>query len=56
MGMYPQTQGDADPRSMRTCNGYLPTELASEALRAEIRRLNLESAITLDMKKKGQLN
>src|SRR5580765_4167706 len=28
----------------------------AEALRAEIRRLNLESAVILEMKKKGQLN
>jgi hypothetical protein len=28
----------------------------ADALRAEIRRLNLESAVILEMKKKGQLN
>jgi hypothetical protein len=69
------------------CNGYLPTELASEeerkmgcaeccdcwchgnftdsdgsdrddaeALRAEIRRLTLESAVFLEMKENGQVN
>ena len=68
------------------CNGYLPTELASEeerkmgcaeycdfwchftftnpdgtdpdsdALRAEIRRLTLESAVILEMKENGQQN
>jgi hypothetical protein len=43
------------------CHGNLSNEDRSdredaEALRAEIRRLNLESAIILEMKKKGQLN
>ena len=88
MGLDPQTQGDARTKKHAdVCNGYLPTELASEeerkmgcaeccdcwchgnlsnedgtdredanALRAEIRRLNLESAVILEMKKKGQLN
>jgi hypothetical protein len=88
MGLDPQTQGDARTKKHAdVCNGYLPTELASEgerkmgcaeccdcwchgnlsnedgtdredaeALRAEVRRLNLESAVILEMKKKGQLN
>jgi hypothetical protein len=88
MTLDPQTQGDARTKKHAdVCNGYLPTELASEekrkmgcaeccdcwchftftnldgtdredaeALRAEIRRLNLESAVTLDTKKRGQIN
>ena len=88
MGLDPQTQGDARTKKHAdVCNGYLPTELASEqerkmgcaeccdcwchgnlsnqdgtdredaeAPRAEIPRLNLESAVILEMKKKGQLN
>jgi hypothetical protein len=88
MGLDPQTQGDAQTKKhVDVCNGYLPTELASEeerkmgcaeccdcwchftftnpdgterqdagALRAEIRRLNLESAVILEMRKKGQLH
>jgi hypothetical protein len=88
MSLDSQTQGDARiKKHADVCNGYLPTELASEeeckmgcaeccdcwchftftnpdgterqdagALRAEIRRLNLESAVILEMKKKGQLN
>ena len=43
------------------CHGNLSNEDGTdredaEALRAEIRRLNLESAVILEMKKKGQLN
>ena len=86
MTLDPQTQGDVRTKKHAdVCNGYLPTELASEeerkmgcaeccdcwchfsfnnpdgsdredaaALRAEIRRLNLEIAVTLEMRKKGQ--
>jgi hypothetical protein len=43
------------------CRGNLSNEDGTdredaEALRSEIRRLNLESAVILEMKKKGQLN
>ena len=43
------------------CHGNLSNEDGTDredadALRAEIRRLNLESAVILEMKKKGQLN
>ena len=43
------------------CHGNLSNQDGTdredaEALRAEIRRLNLESAVILEMKKKGQLN
>ena len=43
------------------CHGNLSNEDGTDrddakALRTEIRRLNLESAVILEMKKKGQLN
>jgi hypothetical protein len=43
------------------CHGNLSNQDGTdredaEALRAEIRRLNLESAVILEMKKKGQLD
>ena len=43
------------------CHGNLSNDDGTDredadALRAEIRRLNLESAVILEMKKKGQLN
>ena len=88
MSLDPQTQDNTRTKKHAdVCNGYLPTELASEeerkwgyaeccdcwchfsfcnedgtdredadALRAEIRRLNLESAVILEMRKKGQLS
>jgi hypothetical protein len=88
MVLDPQTQGDARTKKHAdVCNGYLPTELATEeerkwgcaeccdcwchltftnsdgserddaeALRAEIHRLTLESAVALEMRRTGQVN
>ena len=88
MSLDSRTQGDARTKKhAEVCNGYLPTDLASEeerkrgcaegcecwchlaftnadgserddaeALRAEIRRLCLESRVALEMKRTGQVN